>query len=182
MGLVGIISADVSLNIPDFRSAERSFQLITQAAGRAGRGDEEGRVIIQTYSPDHYAVVRAAAQDFEGFYREEIRFRKLMMYPPYSDIIRIVFTADSPQKAADGAYKWHEQLKKLLGAEDKNLFPPQEAYMSKIRETYRYSLVIKSPKGSRARYTALIKKVKEEELKAKPKYKAVVDINPYSFV
>lgn len=182
VGLVGIISADVSLNIPDFRSAERSFQLITQAAGRAGRGDEEGRVIIQTYSPDHYAVVRAAAQDFEGFYREEIRFRKLMMYPPYSDIIRIVFTADSPQKAADGAYKWHEQLKKLLGAEDKNLFPPQEAYMSKIRENYRYSLVIKSPKGSRARYTALIKKVKEEELKAKPKYKAVVDINPYSFV
>lgn len=186
VGLVGIISADVTLNIPDFRSPERAFQLITQAAGRAGRGSDEGLVIIQTYSPEHYAVQMAAEHDYAHFYEAEDKFRKFMMYPPYSDIFQIMFTSEKPEAALAGAEKWHRRIGELLPEEDRgNLFTPQEAYMSKIRDTYRYSLVIKCPKGKRHQYSRVVYKVRAEETeearRKKQDYIAVVDINPYSF-
>lgn len=186
VGLVGIVSADVSLNIPDYRSPERAFQLITQAAGRAGRGSEPGKVIIQTYSPQHYAVTMAAAGDYEAFYRAENSFRKYMMYPPYSDIFQIVFTSASEEAAREGATLWHRRLMELLPEEDRvNVFDPQQAYMSRIRDTYRYSLIIKCPRGSRQRYAGMINIMQEEETlrarKKKADFIAVVDINPYSF-
>ena len=187
VGLVGIISADASLNIPDFRSPERAFQLITQAAGRAGRGDEKGHVIIQTYDPGHYAVSMAAKQDYKGFYEIEKRFRKYMMYPPYSDIFQILFTADTPEAAKAGATAWHSRLGELLGEDDaRYLFPPHEAYMSKVRETYRYSLIIKCPRGKRRVYAAMIRSLQTERASEDGKrgqdYIAVVDVNPYSFM
>ncbi len=186
VGLVGIVSADVSLNIPDFRSPERAFQLITQAAGRAGRGEDEGSVIIQTYSPEHYAVVMAAKHDYAHFYEAEDKFRRFMMYPPYSDIFQIMFTSGSAEAALEGAGKWHDRIAQLLPEGDRrNLFEPQEAYMSKIRDTYRYSLVLKCPRGSRHDYAGIIYKVRAEEIESarrkKQDYIAVVDINPYSF-
>lgn len=183
VGLVGIISADVSLNIPDFRSPERAFQLITQAAGRAGRGEETGKVIIQTYSPDNYAVKYAAEQDYEGFYREEILLRNYMAYPPYSDLFQIIFMADSPESAEAAAMDWHDRIEMRLPEEERgNLFKPQEAYMSRINDNYRYSLLIKCPKGKRREYTNILAIVKEEDKKKRKKeYTAVVDINPYSF-
>ncbi len=183
VGLVGIISADVSLNIPDFRSPERAFQLITQAAGRAGRGDEKGQVIIQTYSPEHYAVTFAANQDYEGFYGVEKQLRMYMGYPPYSDLIQVVFTADEQEKAQQAAWDWHERISSHMGEDDrKNMLDPQEPYMSKINDTYRYSMLIKCPKGKRREYTNILAKVREEDKKKKKKeYTAVVDINPYSF-
>lgn len=183
VGLVGIISADVSLNIPDFRSPERAFQLITQAAGRAGRGDETGHVIIQTYSPDHYAIKYAADQDYEGFFKEEQLLRRYMGYPPYSDMIQIVFMAEDPDTAENAAKEWHSRIGTMLpGEEKRNLFPPQEAYMSRINDNYRFSLLIKCPKGKRRDYTAILAKVREEDKQKKKKeYTAVVDINPYSF-
>ena len=186
VGLVGIVSADVSLNIPDYRSPERAFQLITQEAGRAGRGSEPGKVIIQTYSPQHYAVTMAAAGDYEAFYRAENSFRKYMMYPPYSDIFQIVFTSASEEAAREGATLWHRRLMELLPEEDRvNVFDPQQAYMSRVRDTYRYSLIIKCPRGSRQRYAGMINILQEEETlrarKKKADFIAVVDINPYSF-
>lgn len=183
VGLVGIISADVSLNIPDFRSPERAFQLITQAAGRAGRGDEKGQVIIQTYSPEHYAIQHAAAQDYEGFYREERILREYMAYPPYSDLMQVVFMASDPEAAERAAANWHDRVERALPEEDRaNLFKPQEAYMSKINDHYRFSLLIKCPKGKRKEYTKILTKVREEDKQIKKKdYTAVVDINPYSF-
>ena len=186
VGLVGIVLADVSLNIPDYRSPERAFQLITQAAGRAGRGSEPGKVIIQTYSPQHYAVTMAAAGDYEAFYRAENSFRKYMMYPPYSDIFQIVFTSASEEAAREGATLWHRRLMELLPEEDRvNVFDPQQAYMSRVRDTYRYSLIIKCPRGSRQRYAGMINIMQEEETlrarKKKADFIAVVDINPYSF-
>lgn len=186
VGIVGIISADVTINIPDFRSAERAFQLITQAAGRAGRGEQLGKVVIQTYNPEHYAVLMSAKHDYEGFFETEDSFRKYMVYPPYSDIFQILFTAASPEAAAAGADKWYRRLKTMLGDRDaSNIFAPQEAYMSKIRESYRYSLIIKCPKGERRRYTDLISKIREEDIKSAKKrkqdYIAIVDVNPYSF-
>ena len=91
VGVVGIISADVTMNIPDYRSSERTFQLITQAAEEAGPGTETGEVVIQTYSPDEAAIRCAAAGDYEGFYRRELRLRSLGGYPPFTNIIRLVF-------------------------------------------------------------------------------------------
>lgn len=183
VGLVGIISADVSLNIPDFRSPERAFQLITQAAGRAGRGEEIGKVIIQTYSPEHYAVRYAAEQDYEGFYKEEILLRQYMGYPPYSDMMQIIFMADSAEAAEKAAVDWHNRIENLMPEDERgNLFMPQEAYMSRINDNYRFSLLIKCPKGKRREYTNILARVKEEDKQKKKKeYTAVVDINPYSF-
>ena len=92
--LVGVVLADIGLSIPDFRAAERTFQLLTQAAGRAGRGDTPGRVVIQTLNPDHYAIRFAAAQDYEGFYQKEIEFRKWLRYPPFSAFANVIVRAD----------------------------------------------------------------------------------------
>ncbi len=183
VGLVGIISADVTLHIPDFRSPERTFQLITQAAGRAGRGDEVGRVIIQSYTPDNYAVQRAAAQDYSGFYEDEVQLRQLMGYPPYSDLFQLVFASKNESAAKNGALIWHEQITEMLGAEEGlNVFRPQPAPMNKIKETYRYCMLIKCPQGRRKSYAETIEIIKEKNKDKKSTYAVTVDINPYSFV
>ena len=183
VGLVGIISADVSLNIPDFRSSERTFQLITQAAGRAGRGREKGYVVIQTYDPEHYAVKYAAEQDYQGFYETEIALRKYMAYPPYSDLFQIIFTAAAEEDARTGAENWYCRITEKLDTEDrKNVFRPQEAYMSRIKDTYRYSMLIRCPRGKRRKYSEIIAQIKDEDSRKKKKnYTAVADVNPYSF-
>lgn len=183
VGLVGIISADVALNIPDFRSPERTFQLITQAAGRAGRGDEKGQVVIQTYSPEHYAVDFAARQDYEGFYETEKQLRNYMGYPPYSDLIQIVFISKEQSAAEEAAWDWHRRITGHIDEEErKNILNPQEPYMVKVNENFRFSMLIKCPKGKRKEYTGILSKIREEDKHKKNKnYTAVVDINPYSF-
>ena len=182
IGLVGVISADVALNIPDYRSAERAFQIITQAAGRAGRGDEIGDVVIQTYSPEHYAIKYAALQDYEGFYEQEIAFRGAMRYPPFSDMIQVLFTSKDRRAAERGATRWYDEILKQLPAEDrKDVFKPQEAYMSRVRDTYRYSLLMRSEAGRRKAYADMLRKLKDEDTRNRSEWIAIVDINPYSF-
>ena len=182
IGLVGIISADVTLNIPDYRSSERAFQLITQASGRSGRGSEVGRVVIQTYNPQHYAIRLAAKQDYESFYREEIEFRRLMRYPPFSDMIQILFTSKDPEASERGARRWYDEISKEIPPEErKDIFTPQEAYMSRIRDVYRYSLVIRSGPGRRRDYAGIFRRLKEEDAANRAPWVSVVDINPYSF-
>lgn len=183
VGLVGVISADVTLNIPDFRSAERTFQLITQAAGRAGRGDETGTVIIQSYTPDNYAVRFAADQDYKGFYEAEIQLRQYMEYPPYSDLIQLIFSSKEEEAARKAAAAWYDQLAGSLGeAEKRYLFVPQPAPMNKIKDTYRYCMLVKCPKGKRRAYTLAIEQMKEKDKGKKKAYTVMVDINPYSFI
>jgi primosomal protein N' (replication factor Y) len=183
VGFVGIVSADVTLNIPDFRSSERTFQLVTQAAGRAGRGESAGKVVIQSYAPDNYAIQYAAAQDYEGFYETEIDFRKYMNYPPYSDLVQIIFTSENQDEAEGGGDLWHAQLIKSLTDEQKRaVFQPQMAERNKIKALYRYSLLIKCPQGKRKDYTRILERIMEEEKNKKKDYIATVDINPYSFV
>ena len=97
--LVGIVLADIGLSIPDFRAAERTFQLLTQAAGRAGRGDQPGHVVIQTLNPDHYAIQFAAEQNYEGFYQKEIEFRKWLRYPPFAAFANVVVRATKQEEA-----------------------------------------------------------------------------------
>ena len=184
VGLSGIVSADVSLNIPDFRSPERTFQLITQAAGRAGRGDSQGHVVIQTYSPEHYAVAFASQHDYKGFFETEKQLRAYMGYPPYSDLFQIVFTAKMEDAAKDGAESWYERIRSRMAREDQEMvFPPQQAYLGKIKDIYRYSMLIKCPQGRRAEYSRIVAAVREEDIEKKKKdYTAIVDINPYSFI
>ena len=123
VGLTGIISADVSLNIPDYRSPERTFQLITQAAGRAGRGDERGKVIIQTFAPDNYAVTAAAKHDYKAFYRQEIQFRRMRGYPPFSDFIQIIIASSMEDTALAVANEWERVIRSHLGNDGKNVLP-----------------------------------------------------------
>lgn len=184
VGLSGIVSADVSLNIPDFRSPERTFQLITQAAGRAGRGDSQGHVVIQTYSPEHYAVAFASQHDYKGFFETEKQLRAYMGYPPYSDLFQIVFTAKREDAAKDGAESWYKRIRGRMACEDQEMvFPPQQAYLGKIKDIYRYSMLIKCPQGRRAEYSRIVAAVREEDIEKKKKdYTAIVDINPYSFI
>src|SRR5262249_34732615 len=103
--LVGVVSADVGLNLPDFRAGERTFQLLTQVAGRAGRGLLGGRVVLQTYQPDHYAVIAASKHDFASFYEQEIAFRRDLGYPPFRRLARILFRDESEIRARVEAEK-----------------------------------------------------------------------------
>ena len=139
--LVGILLADLSLYAGDYRAAERTFQLLTQAAGRAGRGDTPGRVVIQTYQPENYAVGYAAAQDYEGFYREEMRYRTLLMYPPAAHMLCVQLQSGNEDKAE----KLAGQLRELFVRDDPNVLVigPAQASLSKIRDQYRYVLYIK---------------------------------------
>ena len=178
VGLVGIISADVTLNIPDFRSAERSFQLVTQAAGRSGRGDEQGKVVIQTYSPEHPAIVCAAKQDYQSFYKQEIKLRKLAMYPPFADICQIILSHEKDSAAAKAAEVCADILKRSLD-DDYLVLGPCKAPLNKAGNQYRYQIVVKSPAGKRKLVSTLINNIKKNW---KEEALLTVDINPYSLL
>ena len=126
----------------------------------------------------------AAAGDYQSFYETEAALRKYMSYPPYSDLFQIIFTASSEDSAREGAEGWYERLTELMDEDDrKNVFRPQEAYMSKIKDTYRYSMLIKCPRGRRKKYSELIAQLKDQDRRNRKKnFTAVADINPYSFI
>ena len=154
--LVGIIAADLSLNASDYLASERTFQLLTQAAGRAGRGDKPGEVIIQTYSPEHYSITCAKNQDYLAFYQYEIAYRKLSGYPPAGQLLAVLFT-DTDKKRLDQVTDTLSQVirEKLKG---KNVFVigPCDAGIAKISDIYRKVLYMKSPEY------ALLIQAKEE--------------------
>ena len=137
--LVGILLADQSLNASDYRSAERTFQLLTQAAGRAGRGKYPGDVVIQTYEPEHYSIVHAAHQNYEEFYREEMVYRKLLRYPPAEHLLAIQIISRSEEHASLFAHKTRALLEQLTAAAreknpDRILFiGPAPAVLEKLR-------------------------------------------------
>lgn len=133
--LMGILAADMSLNVSDYRCAERTFQMITQAAGRAGRGEQPGTVIIQTYQPEHYSVTSAAAQDYDSFYEMESTYRNLMNYPPYCHMLSVQITGEIEADAANKA----KLLAEFVKAQNTGvmLFGPQDAGISKIKDIYR---------------------------------------------
>ena len=149
--LVGILLADQSLNASDYRSAERTFQLLTQAAGRAGRGKYPGDVVIQTYEPEHYSIVHAAHQNYEEFYREEMVYRKLLRYPPAEHLLAIQIISRSEEHASLFAHKTRALLEQLTAATreknpDRLLFiGPAPAVLEKLRDEYRYVIYVKSP-------------------------------------
>lgn len=141
--LVGILAADMSLHAGDYRAGERTFQLLTQAAGRAGRSALPGEVVIQTYQPEHYAVVHAAKQDYEGFYEEEISYRDLMVYPPVAHMMAVLVLSEDALTGAEHAGVLVEQVKRQFGDERPIIVGPTEALIGKINDVYRYIFYIK---------------------------------------
>jgi primosomal protein N' (replication factor Y) (superfamily II helicase) len=145
--LVGVVSADSSLSLPDFRAAERTFQLLTQVAGRAGRGELPGRVLIQTYYPEHYAVQDAVRQDYISFYERELHFRRMMMYPPFTSLANIIVRDTN----LENAIRWSRRLSEYFTPHDGKglrVLGPASAPLARLKKEHRYQFLLKSPKKS----------------------------------
>lgn len=143
---VGVISADTSLHFPDFRSSERTFQLLTQVAGRAGRGDVSGEVVIQTFNPGHYSILRAKDHDFIGFYQEETQFRRALGYPPFSRLINFRLTGNSEKKTKTAAGRMERIAQSLLGRKDQKgveVLGPCLAPFAKMKGKHRWQMLAK---------------------------------------
>jgi primosomal protein N' (replication factor Y) len=173
--LVGVVGADSALGLPDFRAAERTFQLLTQVAGRAGRGLSPGKVILQTYFQDHYAVQYAARHDFTGFYEKELRFRSWMHYPPYSALANVLIRSDQLDEALQWSGtlgKWFEQNRH----EGVRVLGPATAPILRLKRDYRYHFVLKSP--SREKLNATLRAMLAfAAVKKIPRTQVIVDVD-----
>jgi primosomal protein N' (replication factor Y) len=142
--LVGVVSADTAFHLPDFRSAERTFQLVTQVAGRAGRGPKGGRVIVQTFNPHHYAITAAAGYDVAGFYQRELELRKELAYPPWSRLVRILLAGSSDGAVRHWAERLEVTLRRTIESLTTKVLGPAPAPLARLRARYRHHFLIKS--------------------------------------
>lgn len=150
--LVGVLAADMSLYTDDYRSGERTFQLLTQAAGRAGRGERPGDVVIQTYDPGHYAIEAAAAQDYEMFYEQETAYREMMGYPPAENLTAVHVSCEDEELLEKGCHYLKEYILRIKGSVPVQVIGPASPGIDKIRDVYRRVIYLKSP-----RYDTLVK-------------------------
>ena len=176
--LVGVISADNALNIGDYRASEITFQVLTQVAGRAGRGEQNGKVIIQTYNPDHYAIECAKEQDFKKFYQIESKIRKTLKYPPFCDIIVLDFSSLSRQEIQRDTKKLHQYLKNRIINEKFGvlLYSPLPCPVEKINDRYRWRIIIKCIYDEKM--NKLLKETLEEFYKFKTNTRLSIKQNP----
>ncbi len=174
--LVGVVGADNALGLPDFRAAERTFQLLTQVAGRAGRGEVPGKVILQTLFPDHYAVQYATQHDFAGFYEKELRFRSWMHYPPCSALANVVLRSeklDDTLKWSGALGRWFEKTRH----EGVRVLGPAATPIERLKRDYRYHFILKSQ--SREKLNALLRAMLAQAAKDNiPRANLVVDVDP----
>ncbi len=161
--LVGIVYADVGLHFPDFRSGERTFQQITQVAGRAGRGDVEGEVVVQTFTPHHSAIQFGRRQDFEGFYAEECAFRQSLDYPPFNHLTKIEFCSPQESRAEFAARRFCEKLTARVGP-SLRVLGPSPAPLARLRGNFRYHLLIRDGrrKGQKAAIESVLREFPRE--------------------
>lgn len=180
--LVGVVSADLGLGMPDFRAAERTFQLLTQAAGRAGRGDAPGRVLVQTFYPEHYAIRLAADQNYEGFYSKELRFRRIMHYPPCAALANVIAQDAKLEQAAKVAKRIQGFLARLEGtAPALKVLGPSPAPLAKIEGRYRIQFLLKA--SSRARLNEILRRLADEcEQGGIRAQSVVIDMDPVSIM
>jgi primosomal protein N' (replication factor Y) len=177
--LVGVVSADVGLGLPDFRAAERTFQLLTQAAGRAGRGNLPGIVLIQTINPEHYAIRYASEQNYDGFYEKEIQFRKLMRYPPFAALANVLVRSQKQEEALEMS----TELGRLLDTapEGLKILGPAEAPVPKLKSEFRYQLLIKAVDRKRLNETLRGLRRFTQERKWNPTA-LVIDVDPLTLL
>ncbi|MCX6637791.1 MAG: primosomal protein N' [Acidobacteria bacterium] len=177
--LVGVVSADIGLGMPDYRAAERSFQLLTQVAGRAGRGELPGIVVIQTVNPEHYAVRFAAAQDYRLFYEKEIQFRKMMRYPPFAALANIIIRG----RKQEDAMRMSGEVGRLLTPppEKMRVLGPAEAPVPRLKDEFRYQILLKA--ASRASLNQTLQALRRHALEQKWGPTAlVIDVDPVSLL
>jgi primosomal protein N' (replication factor Y) len=177
--LVGVVNADVALGLPDFRASERVFQLLTQVAGRAGRGETPGVVLVQTINPDHYAIRFAAAQDYNLFYQKEIQYRRVLRYPPFSAMANLLIRSKMQEEAA----RMSAELERILTPppDGAKILGPAEAPVPRLREEYRYQLVVKSP--SRKILGEIVHKARQFAMDAGWNSTAlVIDVDPLTLM
>jgi len=174
--LVGVVGCDHALSMPDFRAAERVFQLMTQVSGRAGRGDLKGRVVVQTYHPDHYAILAAAAHDYSGFVARELKYRRWMHYPPFGVLANLLVQSKKMEEAAGWSAtigKWFEKAK----PEGVRVLGPCTAPIARIKEVYRFHLILKSASRT-ALNQALRAALDHADQAGIPRRNLVVDVDP----
>jgi len=178
--LVGVVGADTALSLPDFRAAERTFQLLTQVAGRAGRGTTPGKVVLQTYFPDHYAVQFAAAHDFAGFYDKELRFRGWMHYPPFTALANVLVRSEKLEEAMHYAGvlgRWFEGQSK----NEIRVLGPAAAPIARLKRDYRYHFLLKSP--SREKMNGLLRGMLQHATSMKvPRTSVIIDVDAVSLM
>ena len=182
--LVGALLADLSLNLPDFRSGERTFQLLNQVAGRSGRGDEPGTVIIQTYAPDHYAIQHLIHHDYKGFFAAEIDFRRALNYPPFSRLVCLrvdgpIFEEVEKKARMLGAMLHDKTIHNAPLREKIEILGPAPAPIEKLRNRYRWQLLLKGKQSS-----ALLELAKQarEVLPRSRSVRLHIDVDPYNML
>ncbi len=180
--LVGVVSADIGLGLPDFRSAERTFQLLTQAAGRAGRGESPGRVLVQTFYPDHYAILLAAEQNYEAFFQKEMRFRRMMHYPPLTALGNVIAQGSKLEQAAQVAKHVGDFLIPLeKSTEGLKILGPTPAPLAKLEGRFRIQFLIKST--SRARLSTLLRRLADyASQQGVPQRSLLIDMDPVNIM
>lgn len=179
--VVGIMAADTSLNLPDYTSSEKTFQLITQVAGRAGRGEKRGRVVIQTYNPDHYSIVAGQEQNYHKFYQQELQTRKLMEYPPYSFLVRILITGLKERVVQESCLEISQFLnQKYKGCFE--IFGPAPAPIEKIKNRYRWQIILKGQDVAILKEGAQEGAKFIENLPENQELRIIIDIGPQSIL
>lgn len=174
--LVGVINADMILSFPDFRAGEKTYQLITQVAGRAGRGDKKGKVIIQTYQPENYVMEKIVKSDYEGFYNSEIEMRKILDYPPFSKIINIGISSSNEEKLERTARRLFEKIKK----DYVEVYGPNKSLVYKVKDRYRENIFIKGNKKNINYYKKELEKILLEF--NDEGCRIVVDVDPVNLI
>ena len=179
--LVGVIAADSSLNIDDYRATERTFQILTQVAGRAGRENLPGKVVIQSYNPENFSIQNAQKQDYEEFYQTEIALRKQLKYPPFCDIIIIGFNSSSEEEIKKVANIAYEEVEKNLNKDEFKVFKPMPSPIDKIQNKYRWRIIIKGNMNEEANNVLnnLLKNIYDKDFK---NTKISIDVNPNNMV
>ncbi len=176
--LVGVVSADSQLSLPDFRAAERTFQLLTQVAGRAGRGALPGEVLVETYYPEHYAIQLAARQDYLAFFERELQFRRLLHYPPFTALASVLVR----HTKIENAIRWSRQLSAFLAPQESRgvkVLGPAAAPLARLKREYRFQFLLKAPK--RAQLTRVLSELLTfSEEKEIPERAVLVDVDPLS--
>jgi primosomal protein N' (replication factor Y) len=185
--LVGVISADLSLEFPDFRAGERTFQLLSQVAGRAGRGDQKGRVIVQTFNPEHYAITTARAHDFQTFYQQEKDLRQQLGYPPFRYLACLRFQGNNRQDTERITFDFGGRLKGMLlkwpkRGKDIQILGPAEAPLSKLKGKYRWQILIKSKSARLLHYFLNETENVSVKFLRNTGVSLIIDVDPYQML
>jgi len=178
--LVGVVSADSQLGLPDFRAAERTFHLLTQVSGRAGRGDLPGQVLVETYHPEHYAIALAAQQDYFSFYEKELQFRRMMHYPPFAALASVLVR----DARLENAVKWSREIERYFAGATSSgvrVLGPAPAPISRLRKEFRFQFLLKAPK--RSELGRLLRGALDHcTRKEIPQNSVMVDVDPLSLM